>query len=191
MPGFWFWVGVGCAASAVCGFVLMRFAAPRLPKFRIVDHAVAPAAGETADPALLAEPVAAAPAGGPEGARTPRAQPPGRAPARTPKAPEPPARAPARAPTARRHAAAARPATAAARRTATPRAPEPTVPEPSPVQLILWSRQVTAGERKMSLATDGCRVTWDRTCRHGHPTWLVHLGYLESTRVPLDRHTPR
>jgi hypothetical protein len=59
------------------------------------------------------------------------------------------------------------------------------------VQLILWSRQVTAGERKMSLATDGCRVTWDRTCRHGHPTWLVHLGYLECTRAPLERHTPR
>jgi hypothetical protein len=56
--------------------------------------------------------------------------------------------------------------------------PAPTAPEPDPAKLALWARQVKAGERKMSLATDGCRVTWDRRCKHGHPTWLVQLGYL-------------
>jgi hypothetical protein len=59
-----------------------------------------------------------------------------------------------------------------------PRPPAPTAPEPEREKLELWARQIRAGERKMSVATDGCRVTWNRTCKHGHPTWLVHLGYL-------------
>ena len=39
----------------------------------------------------------------------------------------------------------------------------------------------------MSVATDGCRVTWNRTCKHGHLTWLVYLGYLEP-QTPPERH---
>jgi hypothetical protein len=68
-------------------------------------------------------------------------------------------------------------------------APEPTGPPPEAAKLVLWARQVKAGERKMSIATDGCRVTWNRTCKHGHPSWLVHLGYLKLHH--LQRHTPR
>jgi hypothetical protein len=58
-------------------------------------------------------------------------------------------------------------------------------PEPAPEKLELWARQIRAGERKMSLATDGCRVTWNRRCKHGHPTWLVELGYLSTQ--PAER----
>jgi hypothetical protein len=54
----------------------------------------------------------------------------------------------------------------------------------------MWARQVEAGARKMSIATDGCRVTWNRTCKHGHPSWLVHLGYLKRHQPP-QRHNPR
>lgn len=72
---------------------------------------------------------------------------------------------------------------------ATP-APTPTADRPEAEKLALWARQVRAGERKMSVATDGCRVTWNRVCKHGHPSWLVHLGYLKP-RPPLERHTPR
>jgi hypothetical protein len=56
--------------------------------------------------------------------------------------------------------------------------PKPTVARPESEKLALWARQIQAGERTMSVATDGCRVTWNRTCKHGHPTWLVRLGYL-------------
>lgn len=56
--------------------------------------------------------------------------------------------------------------------------PVPTTPRPGTEQLVFWASQVKEGERKMSIATDGCRVTWNRTCKHGHPTWLVYLGYL-------------
>lgn len=72
---------------------------------------------------------------------------------------------------------------------ATP-APAPTAPQPEAATLALWTRQVKEGERKMSLATDGCRVTWNRTCKHGHPTWLVYLGYLKRQPSP-KRHNPR
>jgi hypothetical protein len=78
------------------------------------------------------------------------------------------------------------PASAAPRR---PRAP--TAPEPKSKKLALWAHQIKAGERKMSIATDGCRVTWNRTCKHGHPSWLVHLGYLEPAPPPPKRDTPR
>jgi hypothetical protein len=27
-------------------------------------------------------------------------------------------------------------------------------------------------------ATDGCSVEPDGTCPHGHPSWLIHLGYI-------------
>jgi hypothetical protein len=50
---------------------------------------------------------------------------------------------------------------------------------------------VKAGQRTFSVATDGCRVTWDRRCKHGHPTWLVHLGLLSQHRPAPRRHRPR
>jgi hypothetical protein len=59
-----------------------------------------------------------------------------------------------------------------------PSAPAPSGSQPEGRQLALWASQVAAGTRKMSLATDGCRVTWNRSCKHGHPSWLVYLGYL-------------
>jgi hypothetical protein len=62
-------------------------------------------------------------------------------------------------------------------------APLPTAEQPSRQKLAIWAGQVKAGERKMSVATDGCRVTWNRTCKHGHPSWLVALGYLSSERA--------
>jgi hypothetical protein len=58
--------------------------------------------------------------------------------------------------------------------------PEPTAAAPPVAKLILRASQVKAGTRKMSIATDGCRVTWNRSCKHGHPSWLVHLRYLPS-----------
>jgi hypothetical protein len=69
-------------------------------------------------------------------------------------------------------------------RTATP--PAPTAPQPQAEKLALWARQIEAGQRKMSIATDGCRVTWNRTCKHGHPTWLVHLGYVTPRAGPTS-----
>lgn len=55
-------------------------------------------------------------------------------------------------------------------------APPPTVARPEADKLALWARQVRDGERTFTLATDGCRVTWNRRCKHGHRSWLVHLG---------------
>ena len=60
---------------------------------------------------------------------------------------------------------------------ATP-APEPTAPQPDSRLLELWAVQVEEGARKMTVATDGCRVTWNRRCKHGHPAWIVALNYL-------------
>ena len=69
-------------------------------------------------------------------------------------------------------------------------APAPTAARPQAAKLALWARQVKAGERRMTIATDGCRVTWNRACKHGHPSWLVHLGYLKRQPSP-KRHNPR
>jgi hypothetical protein len=55
---------------------------------------------------------------------------------------------------------------------------EPTAPQPGDELLELWTVQVEDGARKMSIATDGCRVTWNRRCKHGHAAWVVHLSYL-------------
>jgi hypothetical protein len=71
----------------------------------------------------------------------------------------------------------------------------PTVARPEDRELTLWAGQIEAGLRKMTRATDGCRVTWDRSCKHGHPSWLVHLEYLappsaSSYEVEADS-TPR
>jgi hypothetical protein len=70
-------------------------------------------------------------------------------------------------------------------------APAPTVPRPEAEKLALWTRQVNAGERTFSVATDGCRVTWHRRCKHGHPSWLVQLGLLSPRQPPPRRHRPR
>jgi hypothetical protein len=72
----------------------------------------------------------------------------------------------------------------------------PTTPAPDADRLELWARQVRAGERRMSVATDGCRVTWHRVCKHGHPSWLAYLGYVDDVPVPppvarAPRKTPR
>lgn len=56
--------------------------------------------------------------------------------------------------------------------------PVPTAPQPEEHKLVLWASQIEVGARKMTVATDGCRVTWDRRCKHGHPSWLVELEYL-------------
>lgn len=104
-----------------------------------------------------------------------------------PSAPRPstPVTAPPPADVVWERVAAERPAVSAERRAraaSRPRsqaAPSPTAEQPAPEKLALWARQVRAGERKMSLATDGCRVTWDRICKHGHPSWLVARGYVD------------
>jgi hypothetical protein len=178
MTSFWLLVCAGCAASAAVGFSLVRFALPSLPKFHPVDassiavwHAMPEDARSPVPVAAVAAPVRELPA-----APLPALP------------PEPPAAA--SRPEPRTHAASSR-STAAKRHSATTRRPAPTAPEPDAEKLALWARQVKAGERKMSIATDGCRVTWDRTCKHGHPTWLVRLGYLERPRPPRARQALR
>jgi hypothetical protein len=177
VAAFWLWVCAGCAASAVCGFSLMRFAVPHMPTFRAVEHGPAPIWSEPAEDTRLSEPVATVATG----LREPRA----------PTVVQRPATVTAHVRSGARRPTSARAETTLERRAAALRMPDPTEAEPQPEKLALWSRQVQAGERVMSIATDGCRVTWDRTCKHGHPTWLVRLGYLERPRPPLKRHTPR
>jgi hypothetical protein len=162
MTSFWLLVCAGCAASAAFGFSFVRFAVPGLPKFRGVDPVSSPLRDEM--PERSPRPVAIAPSAVRE-----------RPVARMSELPEP------QAPTRKTPRPAVAPATSATkRRAATPRRPRPTAPAPEAAKLALWARQVKAGERMMSVATDGCRVTWDRTCKHGHPTWLVRLGYLKA-----------
>ncbi len=85
--------------------------------------------------------------------------------------------------------AAERPARApSASRPRSQAASSPTAEQPAPEKLALWAGQVRAGERKMSLATDGCRVTWNRICKHGHPSWLVALGYLDPEHEGFAAH---
>lgn len=50
--------------------------------------------------------------------------------------------------------------------------PKPTKPQPK-VQTL--ERQSSNG---IVSATDGCRVEPDGTCQHGHPSWLLYLGYI-------------
>ena len=215
MTPFWLWVSAGCAACGLVGFSAVRLGVRRLwsegaatspPARQIVRQVAAVAAPERQE----RERLAAAPAPEPEMSwpAQPRApeivarvaalgeRPETALPARASEPAETalPARASEPAETAA-PADTSKPAeTAAPARTskpaATPRpAPAPTGPRPESAKLALWARQVKAGERKMSIATDGCRVTWNRTCKHGHPSWLVHLGYLKRHHLP--RHTPR
>lgn len=48
----------------------------------------------------------------------------------------------------------------------------PTVPRPTTRQLADWLAGQTAQ------ATDGCEVETDGICRHGYPSWLVHLKFI-------------
>ena len=88
---------------------------------------------------------------------------------------------------------AARPAAPRAKKVAAVEimaAPPPTAARPESAKLALWASQVKAGQRTMTVATDGCRVTWNRTCKHGYPSWLVYLAYLKRRPAP-KRHNPR
>jgi hypothetical protein len=171
---FWLWVSAGCACSALIGFSAVRLA-PRLLNFREIDPASTPIWGELPPTTAHERPAATATAD-----REPTA-------AATPHTAQPRsgARAGARGSVPSRLAPKQPPSAATGRPLA------PTAAEPDAEKLALWARQVKAGERKMSVATDGCRVTWNRTCKHGHPTWLVQLGYLEPGPPPPRRHTPR
>ena len=51
--------------------------------------------------------------------------------------------------------------------------PKPTIPEPDQDMVADWILDVTLPE-----ATDGCTVEPDGTCPHGHPSWLLVLGYV-------------
>lgn len=50
--------------------------------------------------------------------------------------------------------------------------PEPTKPHPSLSDLNHWTFDSVCD------ATDGCRVEPDGICEHGHPSWLLYLGYI-------------
>ena len=172
MTLFWLWVSVGCALSALIGFSTVRLGARKF--------------GTDAW-------------GAPESARERSASPAERAPEVVATAsplierPVRPAVTRTRPITAKQTTAKQTPRKRPQPKTTRPKTaepvPEPTAPRPDAEKLALWARQVKAGERKMSVATDGCRVTWNRTCKHGHPSWLVHLGYLRRNYLP--RSNPR
>jgi hypothetical protein len=50
--------------------------------------------------------------------------------------------------------------------------PKPTRSMPDMETLEEW---VCDGEAE---ATDGCIVEPDGTCEHGHPSWLLYLGFI-------------
>ncbi len=50
--------------------------------------------------------------------------------------------------------------------------PEPTETEPSIEELTDWQNDCGCE------ATDGCWVEPDGECEHGHPSWLLRLGYI-------------
>jgi hypothetical protein len=170
MTFFWLWVGAGCVACALAGFCAVRLGTRRSER-------------NAADQRNAAEPSAPRPstpmtAGRPADVVWERV------------AAEQPAVA-----SERPAVVAERPARAASRPRPRPRpgprpqaAPRPTAEQPAPEKLAVWAAQVRAGERKMSLASDGCRVTWNRTCKHGHPSWLVALGYLDPEREGFAVH---
>jgi len=159
---FWLWVAVGCQLSAVAGFSAVRYGVPGIRA--VAGRRPAHPRAPAEEPPLVAASAA------PIRRRTTGA----------PATSAPPAPAKAKRAPARRSAAAiARPA------------PAPTIPQPEAEKLALWARQVKAGQRTFSVATDGCRVTWDRRCKHGHPTWLVHLGLLSPRRPGPRRQRPR
>jgi hypothetical protein len=165
MTPFWLWVSAGCAMSALFGFSVVRMGARKLGTDAWYGEELAQRELPSPRPVVFAVPVfdLEAPAVAADvhsvHERPQRAEPPVR-----------------RSPAAKAAAVQAPP-------------PAPTAARPDARKLALWARQVKAGERKMSIATDGCRVTWNRTCKHGHPSWLVQLGYLKRHQLP--RHNPR
>jgi hypothetical protein len=50
--------------------------------------------------------------------------------------------------------------------------PDPTVPEPDFITLAGYLFEAVAE------TTDGCLVSPDLICRHGHPSWLLRLGVI-------------
>lgn len=50
--------------------------------------------------------------------------------------------------------------------------PKPTVKQPSLAKL---ERMMNDGVVE---ATDGCRVEPDGHCPHGHPSWMLYLGFI-------------
>ena len=175
----WLWLLLACAAVAAVAFCLVRLGPARLRRGRAPAEIAsaaggrelpAPAAAREATPDVAQE---AAPAAAQPSPRRPRAlRPPAASTAAAGKASV--SRATHRAadaPTTKAKAANARARTAAA-------VPDPTAEQPQDDKLALWASEIAARDRKMTVATDGCRVTWDRTCKHGHPSWVVHLGYL-------------
>lgn len=50
--------------------------------------------------------------------------------------------------------------------------PEPTMDAPTYEQLERWDAS------GVSRATDGCPIEPDGVCEHGHPSWLIYLGYI-------------
>jgi hypothetical protein len=160
MTLFWLWVSAGCVACALAAFCVVRLGTRRFERNAPEGSAPRPSRPVTPPPPadVVWERVAAE-------------RPPVRA--------DPPT------------LAAERPTRAASRPRPRPRpqaAPGATAEQPAPEKLALWAGQVRAGERKMSLATDGCRVTWNRICKHGHPSWLVALGYLEPEHEGFAAH---
>ena len=194
---YWIWVCCGCAASAAGGFSFMRLAVSKLPNRAVASEPIVVWDEVAPETMRVIEPAAAVATAVRERPVAPRDRPElplpkgeGSAPVvRTaPRKRVTPATTPAAKP-ATTAAGKPAPTAAAKRRKAAKRVPAPTAPEPGAAKLARWARQVEAGERTMSIATDGCRVTWNRTCKHGHPSWLVHLGYLK--RTPDAKSTPR
>lgn len=50
--------------------------------------------------------------------------------------------------------------------------PKPTKKEPRLKTMIKWE------EEGFCKATDGCKVEPDGTCPHGHPSWMIYLGFI-------------
>ncbi len=50
--------------------------------------------------------------------------------------------------------------------------PMPTTKRPTVERLKKWMREC------YSCTTDGCRVEPDGWCMHGHPSWLLYLGFI-------------
>jgi hypothetical protein len=50
--------------------------------------------------------------------------------------------------------------------------PEPTTDEPDLAQIMEWESEGCCE------TTDGCMVEPDGLCEHGHPSWMLKLGYI-------------
>jgi hypothetical protein len=50
--------------------------------------------------------------------------------------------------------------------------PKPETEQPDVQQLAEWTAEAGCE------ATDGCWVEPDGMCEHGHPSWMLRLGYI-------------